>query len=90
MLQRLQSFSDFEFDEDELQITEQSYEDYKSKYFKIHDRLKKEDPRKESILQDIDFELELMHTDRINVSYIMNLIANLTMDDEKRVIKKLN
>lgn len=83
MLQRLQSFSDFEFDEDELQITEQSYEDYKSKYFKIHDRLKKEDPRKESILQDIDFELELMHTDRINVSYIMNLIANLTMDDEK-------
>lgn len=31
-----------------------------------------------------------MHTDRINVSYIMNLIANLTMDDEKRVIKKLN
>lgn len=83
MLQRLQSFSDFEFDEDELQITEQSYEDYKSKYFKIHDRMKKEDPRKESILQDIDFELELMHTDRINVSYIMNLIANLTMDDEK-------
>lgn len=41
MLQRLQSFSDFEFDEDELQITEQSYEDYKSKYFKIHDSLKK-------------------------------------------------
>lgn len=83
MLQRLQSFSDFEFDEDELQITEQSYEDYKSKYFKIHDRLKKENPRKESILQDIDFELELMHTDKINVTYIMNLIANLTMNDEK-------
>lgn len=83
LLQRLQSFSDFKFNEDELQITEQSYEDYKSKYFKIHDQLKKEDPRKESILQDIDFELELMHTDRINVSYIMNLIANLTMDDDK-------
>lgn len=83
MLQRLQSFSDFEFNEDELQIAEQTYEDYKSKYFKIHDTLKKEDPRKESILQDIDFELELMHTDRINVSYIMNLIAQLTMDDEK-------
>lgn len=62
MLQRLQSFSDFEFDEDELQITEQSYEDYKSKYFKIHASIEKEDPRKESILQDIDFELELMHT----------------------------
>ncbi|PTC13850.1 type I restriction endonuclease subunit R [Bacillus wiedmannii] len=82
LLQRLQSFSDFEFDEDELQISEQTYEDFKSKYFKIVDKTKRE-IEKESILQDIDFELELMHTDRINVSYIMNLIANLTMDDEK-------
>ncbi len=82
LLQRLQSFSDFEFDEDELQVSEQTYEDFKSKYFKIVDKTKRE-VEKESILQDIDFELELMQTDRINVSYIMNLIANLTMDDEK-------
>lgn len=82
LLQRLQSFSNFEFDEDELQISEQTYEDFKSKYFKFVDKTKRE-VEKESILQDIDFELELMHTDRINVSYIMNLIANLTMDDEK-------
>ncbi|PFZ52858.1 restriction endonuclease subunit R [Bacillus wiedmannii] len=83
MLQYLQSFSDFEFDEKELNISEQSYEDYKSKYFKIYEGMKKEEKEKESILQDIDFEMELMHTDRINVSYIMNLIANLTLDDEK-------
>ena len=83
MLQRLQSFSDFEFDEKELNISEQSYEDYKSKYFKIYEGMKKEETQKESILQDIDFEMELMHTDRINVSYIMNLIASLTLDDEK-------
>lgn len=82
-LQRLQSFSDFEFDEKELTISQQSYEDYKSKYFKIYEDFKRSEVVKESILQDIDFELELMHTDRINVSYIMNLIANLTMDDEK-------
>ncbi|PRC95420.1 restriction endonuclease subunit R [Bacillus cereus] len=83
MLQYLQSFSDFEFDEKELNISEQSYEDYKSKYFKIYEGMKKEKTQKESILQDVDFEMELMHTDRINVSYIMNLIANLTLDDEK-------
>ncbi|PFU56999.1 type I restriction endonuclease subunit R [Bacillus thuringiensis] len=83
MLQYLQSFSDFEFDEKELNISEQSYEDYKSKYFKIYEGMKKEKIQKESILQDVDFEMELMHTDRINVSYIMNLIANLTLDDEK-------
>lgn len=82
LLQRLQSFSDFKFDENELQIAEQTYEDFKSKYFKIVDKTKNE-VEKSSILQDIDFELELMHTDRINVSYIMNLIANLTLDDRK-------
>ncbi|MDQ1005428.1 type I restriction enzyme R subunit [Neobacillus niacini] len=80
-LQKLQSFSDFKFDESQLQISEQTYEDFKSKYFKIVERVKRE-VEKESILHDIDFELELMHTDRINVSYIINLIANLTMDDK--------
>ncbi|SDE79231.1 type I restriction enzyme, R subunit [Priestia aryabhattai B8W22] len=83
ILQRLQSFSDFEFDEKELDISEQSYEDYKSKYFKIYEGMKKNKIQKESILQDIDFEMELMHTDRINVSYIMSLIANLTLHDEE-------
>lgn len=82
ILQRLQSFSDFEFDEKELMISQQTYEDYKSKYFKLYEDFKRSEVVKESILQDIDFELELMHTDRINVSYIMNLIANLTLDDE--------
>ncbi|MDM8151041.1 type I restriction endonuclease subunit R [Priestia megaterium] len=82
LLQRLQSFSDFEFSEDELQLSEQTYEDFKSKYFKIVDKVKRY-VDKESILQDIDFELELMHTDRINVSYIMNLIANLDLTDKK-------
>jgi type I restriction enzyme, R subunit len=82
-LQKLQSFSDFEFNESQLQIAEQTYEDYKSKYFKIVERVKR-DVEKESILHDIDFELELMHTDRINVSYIMNLIANLSTDDKAR------
>jgi len=84
LLQRLQSFSDFEFNEDELQISEQTYQDFKSKYFKIVDKTRRA-VEKDSILQDIDFELELMHTDRINVSYIMSLIANLTMDNKKEM-----
>ncbi len=84
-LQRLQSFSDFEFDETELTISQQSYEDYKSKYFKVYEDFKRTEVPKESILHDIDFELELMHTDKINVSYILNLIANLnTENNEER------
>lgn len=88
-LQRLKSFSDFEFDEKELTISEQSYEDFKSKYYKIYEDFKRSDVVKESILQDIDFELELMHTDRINVGYIMNMIASLTLDDEKARNKEI-
>ncbi|PAE12673.1 restriction endonuclease subunit R [Niallia circulans] len=89
MLQRLQSFSDFEFDETELMISQQTYEDYKSKYFKVYEEFKRSEVSKESILHDIDFELELMHTDKINVSYILNLIASLNTENEKERDKEI-
>lgn len=88
-LQRLQSFSDFEFDEKELTISQQSYEDFKSKYFKVYENFKRSEVPKESILHDIDFELELMHTDKINVSYILNLIANLNTVNKKERDKEI-
>lgn len=78
----LQTFTDFEFDAEELGIEEQTYQDYKSKYLRIYDETKKKDV-KESILANVDFSIELMHTDRINVSYIMNLIRNINFDDEE-------
>lgn len=89
LLQRLQSFSDFEFDEEELTISQQSYEDYKSKYFKVYEDFKRSEPTKESILHDIDFEIELMHTDKINVSYILNLIASLNTEDKNTRDKEI-
>ena len=89
LLQRLQSFSDFEFDETELTISQQSYEDFKSKYFKVYEDFKRSEVPKESILHDIDFELELMHTDKINVSYILNLITSLNTENEKERDKEI-
>jgi len=72
----LQSYSDFDWDE--LTIDEQEYEDYKSKYLDLHDRIKQDTAKqKTSILDDIDFELELIHRDTINVSYILKLLAQL-------------
>ncbi|MDF2947737.1 MAG: restriction endonuclease subunit [Bacillales bacterium] len=89
LLQRLQSFSDFEFNETELTISQQTYEDFKSKYFKIYEDFKRSEVHKESILHDINFELELMHTDKINVSYILNLIANLNTANKKERDKEI-
>lgn len=72
----LTSFSDFSFDT--LDIEEQEFEDYKSKYLDIYDKVKTDaGADKTSILDDVDFELELIHRDEINVAYILQLLAKL-------------
>lgn len=72
----LTTFSEFAFED--LSMTEQSFEDYKSKYLDIYDKVKGHSQKeKVSILGDIDFELELIHRDEINVAYILKLLAKL-------------
>ena len=43
---------------------------------------------KVSILEDVDFELELIHRDEINVNYILNLLANLKNSEPNELAKK--
>jgi type I restriction enzyme, R subunit len=72
----LTSFSDFSWDD--LPMTEQAFEDYKSKYLDLYDKVRNDHQKeKASILEDIDFELELIHRDEINVAYILSLLAKL-------------
>jgi type I restriction enzyme R subunit len=72
----LVTFSDFSFDD--LGIDEQTFEDYKSKYLDVYDKYKgKGQKEKESILNEVDFELELVHRDEINVRYILKLLGQL-------------
>ena len=72
----LTSFADFK-DED-LALEAQQFEDYKSKYLDVHDKVKKQsEGEKASVLEDIDFELSLIHRDEINVAYILNLLISL-------------
>lgn len=77
----LSSFVGFTFDD--IYMNEQEFNDYKSKYLDLYDKIEF-NKRKEavSILEDIDFELELIHRDEINVAYILNLLANLKKDDK--------
>ena len=85
ILTKLNTFTEFEFVEDILHMSEQKYQDFKSKYFTIYEQIRRTDDEKTSILADIDFAVELMHTDKINVSYIMNLIRDIDFStDEKR------
>lgn len=78
---RLTTFSDFSYED--LPITEQEFEDFKSKYLDIYDEVKGQTPRVKqvSVLDDIDFEVLLIHRDEINVGYILQLIGSMTGAD---------
>jgi type I restriction enzyme R subunit len=72
----LTTFSDF--DETDLGLDLQNFDNYKSKYLDLHDKVKKSgEGEKASILEEVDFELTLVHRDEINVAYILNLLASL-------------
>jgi type I restriction enzyme R subunit len=75
----LSSFSQFTWGD--LTLTAQEFEDYKSKYLDIYEESKGmggDDPI--SIIQDVDFELELITRDDINVAYILALLQQLHDD----------
>lgn len=76
----LTTFADFE--ETDLSLEAQNFEDYKSKYLDIHEKVKRErTPERTSILDDVDFELSLIHRDEINVAYILNLLRTMNKTD---------
>ena len=71
-------------------LTCQGYEDYKSRYLTLYDFVKKErNAEKVSILDDIDFAIEVIQTDKINVTYIMNLLRNVDTANKKQQAKDL-
>ncbi len=70
---KMSHYSDFSWTD--LDVSEQTFADYTSKYLDLKDRISvKGATEKTSILQDIDFELELIQKDTINVSYILQLL----------------
>ena len=72
----MNSFADFDWND--LDIDEQEFEDYKSKYLDLYEKVKTDTKvEKVSILEDVDFELELIHREDINVSYIIQLLIKL-------------
>lgn len=90
VLLTLETFIEFKWEDFLPAFTQQDYENYKSRYFTIHDNLKKaREAEKVSILDDIDFEIEIIQTDKINVAYIMNLLKNVNREDKKQQEKDL-
>ena len=70
----LKSFT--EFTSTDLVLTAQKFEDYKTKYLDIRHRTQGEGEGA-SIIEEVDFELELIQRDEINVAYILHLLDEL-------------
>ena len=82
----LTAFSDFKWED--LKMDEQLFEDFKSKYLDLYDKVKSNHQKeKVSILEDVDFELELIHRDEINVAYIIQLLIKLKSQTQKDTAK---
>lgn len=98
----IQIYEDYEPDAPDLYMTEQEFQDFKSKYLDLTvgfinppadsiSNVAETDPSyddNDSGMEDIDFCLELLHSDVINVAYILGLIANLNPDDDDYLQKR--
>ncbi|MBA6340467.1 type I restriction endonuclease subunit R [Colwellia sp. MB02u-10] len=79
----LSTFADFDFND--VELDEQGFEDYKSKYLDLYDKVKTDTSKeKVSILEEVDFELELIQRDEVNVRYILQLLALLKGADNDK------
>jgi type I restriction enzyme R subunit len=71
----LKSFDDFKGNE---LLPERTFQDYQSTYLEIYQEIKKvQDADKESIVEDLVFEIELVKQVEINVDFILILIRGL-------------
>lgn len=81
------TFADFTFED--TSMDEQTFNDFTSKYLDLYNKAKgNSEKEKVSILEDVDFELELIRRDDINVDYIIRLLAKL-VDSQKEEKEKI-
>jgi type I restriction enzyme R subunit len=87
----LKSFDDFKGNE---LLPERTFQDYQSTYIEIYQALTKgRDGDKESIIQDLIFEIELVKQVEINVDFILILIRGLqgaSASENKEIKAKIN
>ena len=87
-----QIYEEYEEDDPYFLMSEQEYMDFRSKYLDIaightganKDHLAKQDAEQPEFeeIDDIDFCLELLHSDVINVAYILALIEDLNPESD--------
>lgn len=83
----LEAYVDFNWED--LGIDEQTFENYKSEYLDIKDFVDEQRrTHKVSILNDVDFELELIHRDEVNIVYILQLLSKIKVTNKTEAQKQ--
>ena len=87
----LKTYSKFEWDDLAVFLDEDEYFAYKSWYLTFFDNAKEGSKKgQESTLIDIDFEIELVRTDKINVVYILNLLKEINRADPQKMQESID
>lgn len=88
ILSTLKTSSKFDWADLAPTLDEDEYSDYKSWYLEYYDKQKTGD--KKSILADVDFNIELIRTDKINVVYILNLLKDINRSNREEMNKSID
>ena len=87
----LKTFSKFDWKDLEMFMDEEEFYNYKSWYLTFYDIIKKESEKnKHTVLADVDFEIELIRTDKINVVYILNLLKEINRNSKDEMEKSID
>ena len=90
-LATMKTFSKFDWADLELFMDEEEYAEYKSWYLTFYDEVRHDTERgKKTILADIDFSIELVRTDKINVVYVLNLLKEINRRDKNEMQKSID
>lgn len=90
-LATMKTFSKFDWADLELFMDEEEYTEYKSWYLTFYDEQKEKTKKGvKTILADIDFSIDLVRTDKINVVYVLNLLKEINRRDKNEMQKSID
>lgn len=90
-LSTMKTFSKFDWSDIDLFMDEEEYTEYKSWYLTFYDEQKaKTKAGMKTVLADVDFSIELVRTDKINVVYVLNLLKEINRNNKEEMKKSVD
>ena len=90
-LATMKTFSKFDWADLDVFMDEEEYTEYKTWYLTFYDEQKeKRKNGMKTTLADIDFSIELVRTDKINVVYVLNLLKEINRNDQAEMQKSID